>query len=125
MLSGKQKRAAMLARRQAKRDKAAIASLITATPSLRPPATVVVNKQALAPCNSYGEPEFAKRGYYQDLMFDCRDCGARQVWKAEQQQWWYEIAKGYVYSTAVRCLSCRLARRLAHGGTPRKIRKAA
>ncbi|WP_255461512.1 zinc-ribbon domain containing protein [Andreprevotia sp. IGB-42] len=57
-----------------------------------------------------------QRGYYEDITFTCRDCGARQVWTASRQQWWYETAKGYVYSTAVRCLGCRQQRRRALGG---------
>ncbi|MGA3844764.1 zinc-ribbon domain-containing protein [Ralstonia nicotianae] len=76
--------------------------------ALRP---LPVDRQRLAPCNSYGEPEFARRGYYVDLPFTCRDCASQEVWTAAQQKWWYEEAKGYVDSTAVRCLACRRQRR--------------
>jgi hypothetical protein len=60
-----------------------------------------------APNNSYGPAKL----YYEDLEFTCRDCGSDQVWTARQQQWWYEVAKGPIYSTAVRCRACRQARR--------------
>ncbi|WP_370515682.1 zinc-ribbon domain containing protein [Kangiella sp. HZ709] len=29
------------------------------------------------------------------------------MWKAEQQKWWYEEAKGHTDSTAVQCRDCR------------------
>jgi Probable zinc-ribbon domain len=67
-----------------------------------------------APNNSYCPPLF-----YEDIPFTCRDCGSREVWTAEQQQWWYEVAKGTIYSTAVRCRLCRQARRGPQGGEPR------
>ncbi len=60
-----------------------------------------------APHNSYG----GGRLYYQDLEFTCTDCGRQETWTARQQQWWYEVAKGPIYSTAVRCRACRRARR--------------
>jgi len=68
---------------------------------------VRVNVAALAPNNSYGVPRFVERGYYSDEPFKCSNCGADQVWTAGQQKWWYEVAKGYVYSTAKLCRPCR------------------
>src|SRR2546429_6590829 len=65
-----------------------------------------------APNNSYSPPL-----YYEGLEFTCVDCGKREVWTAEQQKWWYEVAKGPIYSTAKRCRACRQARREARGGT--------
>jgi hypothetical protein len=65
------------------------------------------NPDRLAPYNSYGTPAFVQRGYYQDLMFQCIDCGVEEVWRATQQKWWYEVAKGYVDTTANRCRPCR------------------
>jgi hypothetical protein len=60
--------------------------------------------------NTYGPlPE-----YYLDTSFTCRDCGEEQVWTAKQQKWWYETALGPIGSRAVRCLSCRRARRTAN-----------
>lgn len=52
--------------------------------------------------------------YYVDTAFTCRDCGEEQVWTAKQQKWWYEVALGPPDSRAVRCLSCRRARRAAN-----------
>ncbi|QDQ27010.1 hypothetical protein FNU76_11920 [Chitinimonas arctica] len=125
MESGKQKRAAIMARRREKRSKAKIDALLPASAVPRPVGSVSINKSALVPNNGYDVPTFVQYGYYMDLAFTCRDCGARHVWKAEQQQWWYEMAKGAVYSTAVRCFTCRRERSLAHGGTPKRIRVAA
>ena len=68
---------------------------------------VPVNAAALAPYNSYGTPKFVERGYYEDVPFTCAACGARQLWTAWQQKWWYEVAKGYVDSTAKLCRACR------------------
>ena len=69
--------------------------------------SVRVNVSALAPNNSYGLPRFAARGYYLDEPFTCAGCGVAQVWTASQQKWWYEVAKGYVYSHAKLCRPCR------------------
>jgi hypothetical protein len=68
-----------------------------------------------APNNSYGPPLF-----YEDYEFTCVDCGRHEVWTAEQQKWWYEVAKGSIYSRAMRCRACRTAQRTAHRGTPRR-----
>jgi hypothetical protein len=68
---------------------------------------VLVDEEQLAPYNSYGAPDFVRRGYYLDRPFRCVGCGSEQVWTAEQQKWWYEAAKGYVYSSAKLCRPCR------------------
>ena len=68
---------------------------------------VLVNESALAKNNSYGAPKFVYRGYYVDQPFRCRDCSKEEVWTATQQKWWYEVAKGFAYSSAVRCRACR------------------
>jgi len=68
---------------------------------------IPVNEKLLAPNNSYGVPDFVRRGYYTDRAFRCVDCGAEEVWTGTQQKWWYEVAKGFVYSSAVRCRACR------------------
>lgn len=51
--------------------------------------------------------------FYVDTVFECRDCGAEEVWTAKQQKWWYEVAHGPIDSVAVRCLPCRRRRRNA------------
>lgn len=58
--------------------------------------------------------------FYADRPYHCADCGREQVWTAEQQKWWYEVAKGELYSRAIRCRDCRAARDAAMRGTPRK-----
>src|SRR3954468_19954876 len=60
-----------------------------------------------APNNSYGGGPL----YYEDLGFTCHECGRQEIWTARQQQWWYEVAKGPIYSRAVRCRACRRKRR--------------
>ncbi len=72
---------------------------------------VPVNEELLAPNNSYGAPDFVRRGYYVDRPFRCVDCGKEEVWTGTQQKWWYEVAKGFAYSTAVRCRLCRRKKR--------------
>jgi hypothetical protein len=73
-----------------------------------PPAgSVLVNADLLAPNRSVGWPDFVRRGYYMNVAFTCKDCGAKQVWTPRQQKWWYEIAKGDVFRTANRCSTCR------------------
>ena len=45
--------------------------------------------------------------YFDDVTFVCQDCGIDQVWKAEDQIWYYETSGAPYYSTAIRCRSCR------------------
>jgi hypothetical protein len=68
---------------------------------------VAVDLRALAPHNSYSQPDFVERGYYVDKPFECQACGISQTWSAAQQKWWYEVAKGDVFSTAKLCRPCR------------------
>ena len=68
---------------------------------------VLVNPENLRRNNSYGTPEFLRRGYYVDLPFNCKSCGVAQVWTETQQKWWYENAKGDVWTVAVLCRPCR------------------
>ena len=68
---------------------------------------VLVNPQNLRPTNSHGRPDFVKRGHYVDMPFNCKSCGVPQVWTEFQQKWWYESAKGDVWTKAVLCRNCR------------------
>ncbi len=114
MCSGKQKRALIMARRHERRELARIARLPPPAPVLPPPrGSLPVDVSQLAPHNSYGPglPRFAQHGYYVDTWYACVDCGKHEVWTAAQQKWWYETAKGYIDSIAIRCKSCRLIRR--------------
>lgn len=72
-----------------------------------PNGAILANPKELQHINTYGSlPEF-----YQDNPFVCRDCGSLNVWTAEQQQWWYEVAKAHIDSFAVRCRNCRQKRK--------------
>jgi len=108
MKSNKQRRTEIRARRAERK-----ASRQTPPPrdDVPPPGSALVDRSLLAPHNSYGEPRFAQRGYYEDLHFTCADCGTEGVWTAHQQKWWYEVAKGYIWSTARRCRPCRRKRK--------------
>jgi hypothetical protein len=106
MKSGKQRRAEIIAarkRRSVKRKAMAKAVEFKHVPY----RFVAVNPQLLAPNNSYGAPDFVRRGYYFDTPFRCVDCGKEEVWTGTQQKWWYEVAKGFAYSMAIRCRACR------------------
>lgn len=81
---------------------------------------VKVNIAKLGPNPSYGLPEFVERGFYQDEPFTCVDCGVEEIWRDTQQKWWYEIAKGGVWTTARRCRSCRRKER-ARKAQARKV----
>ena len=114
MTSGKQRRAAIMARRQERRELAKVARL--RPPSAVPPpprGSLPVDVSQLAPNNSYGSglPRFAQHGYYVDQWYACVDCGKHEIWTAAQQKWWYETAKGYIDSIAIRCKPCRVIRR--------------
>jgi hypothetical protein len=106
--SGKQRRAEIKAKRKtAKIQSNSKQPEARLHPLLGPP----VNEALLAPNNSYGAPDFVYRGYYVDRLFSCVDCGKEEVWTGTQQKWWYEVAKGFVYTTAVRCRLCRRKKR--------------
>jgi hypothetical protein len=111
--SNKLKRA-QLTEKHAERRKAEDAALLE---SLRrqgrvvggvviPQGAVPANVEQQAPNNSYSPPL-----YYVDKPFRCVDCGKEEVWTAHQQKWYYEVAKGSIYGTAIRCRSCRQKRR--------------
>ena len=110
MKSGKQRRIEITMRRKklaAKWHVKARAQERQLRPVLGPP----VNEALLAPNNSYGAPDFVRRGFYVDRPFRCIDCGKAEVWTGTQQKWWYEVAKGFAYTTAVRCRLCRTKQR--------------
>ena len=106
MKSGKQRRTEINTRRRLKTAKRqAVAK--EQERRFRPMMVVPVKEELLAPNNSYGAPDFVRRGYYIDIPFRCVDCGKEEIWTGTQQKWWYEVAKGFVYSTAIRCRACR------------------
>ncbi len=75
---------------------------------------IIADLSKQAPNNSYDPPR-----YYEDRDFTCVDCGKEETWTAEQQQWWYEVAQGSIYSGAIRCRECRqLHRTISHSNLP-------
>lgn len=105
MKSPKQRRQEIKARRLLRAERKACR--VNARPVDRPIGTVVVTPALLRPTTSYSIPEFVRCGYYQDRPFRCKDCGVEEIWTAAQQHWWYEVAQGEVWTTAVRCRACR------------------
>ena len=76
--------------------------------AVRPPhGSAPVNVARLAADTSYGAPVFVSRGYYLDQPFTCSACGTGEVWTAYQQKWWYETAKGPVWTPDRSCGPCR------------------
>jgi len=67
------------------------------------PSTVAADPRKLEHINTYGAlPE-----YYIDRPFNCRLCGKKEIWRAGDQKWYYEEAKGHIDAVAVECHSCR------------------
>ena len=104
MKSGKQRRSEISAKR---RKRAAGREPLRKLPAAALQRMIPVNEALLAPNNSYGAPDFVRRGYYIDRPFRCAECGTEAIWTGTQQKWWYEVAKGFAYSAAIHCRSCR------------------
>lgn len=49
--------------------------------------------------------------YYEDIEYDCMDCGGHETWRAETQQYYFEFLKASPYSRAVRCDRCQTIRK--------------
>ncbi len=109
--SNKQRRTEILAHRKARAAKSAVAQANDPRTLEGTEETAPCNPLLLAPFNSYGVPPFVARGYYADVAFRCAACGRQEVWRATQQKWWYEVAKGNVESRAKLCSACRRAER--------------
>ncbi len=82
----------------------AMAGIDTCDNTIQPPAGAIsADHSQLKHNNTYGPLPY----FYADKLVTCRDCGKEEVWTAENQKWWYEVAKGNINSLAVRCRSCR------------------
>jgi hypothetical protein len=110
MKSGKQRRAEIKAKRE-RRAAQLKAIARTGDHFIRSVLGPPVNEDLLAANNNYGAPDFDRRGYYVDKPFRCFDCGKEEVRTGTQRKWWYEVAKEFAYSTAVRRRSCRRKKR--------------
>lgn len=110
MKSGKQRRIELKAQKQTRKTKLANkkkADNLAALQSATSYEGVIVDCTALAANNSYGVPDFVKRKYYFDQPFTCAGCSSQEIWTAVQQKWWYEVAKGGLFTTAKFCRTCR------------------
>lgn len=101
MKSGRQRRGEIKAKRN-RQPKGGRYFPGEAIPAI-PHGAVRANPDALLHDNTYGP----RPAFYVDRPFNCVDCGAREVWRATQQKWWYEVAKGKIGSAANRCNPCR------------------
>ena len=75
------------------------------------PSAVPADHSKLSHINTYG----SLREFYLDQPFTCRKCGKREIWKAKDQKWYYEEAKGHIDARAVECYDCRTANKRARG----------
>jgi hypothetical protein len=76
-------------------------------PPSQHPSAVAADHSRLIHINTYG----ALPDYYIDLAFTCRRCGKREIWRAADQKWYYEEAKGHIDARAVECHDCRTTRK--------------
>lgn len=85
-----------------------------------PAGAIPADPDRQTPNNSYTPPP----RYYVDREFECVDCGRREIWTATQQKWYYEVAGGSLYATAVRCHACRqsAAEQVPPRGDPNPIK---
>jgi hypothetical protein len=118
-MSDKRKKRKFAAKRQQRRQKRLAESGRLAGRVEFPPGAVLADRSQQVPNNSYSPPP----EYYVDVEFTCKVCGRQEVWTAEQQKWYYEVAKGSLYGTAVRCRECRrqAAEMRGEGGNPNAI----
>jgi hypothetical protein len=81
-----------------------LAGIDTTDPNtVPPPGAVLADQKELSHNNTYGRlPRF-----YVDQVVVCRQCSTEEVWPAERQKWWYEVAKGNINTRAVLCRPCR------------------
>ncbi|MEH6578649.1 MAG: zinc-ribbon domain-containing protein [Amphritea sp.] len=101
MKSSKQRRLEIKEKRRKRAAKLNIDTSIESKPL--PLSAVEADYNELIHNNTYGSFPL----FYIDKIFTCRDCGSDELWTAKQQKWWYEVAKGHIDSTAVRCRKCR------------------
>ncbi len=76
-------------------------------PDAHNPTALAADHSRLPHINTYGQlPEF-----YVDRAFTCRKCGKREIWRARDQKWYFEEAKGHIDARAVECHDCRTQKR--------------
>lgn len=119
MTSNRQRRTEIIQHR-AKKKLAKDVAKVAEEQARRLAGRVLVNPSNLKPTGSYGTPDYVTRRFYEDKPFQCKDCGKSEVWTAHQQKWWYEVAQGDVWTTAIRCRACR-KKESARKATARKV----
>lgn len=119
-MSDKRKKRKLAAKRQQRRRKVLDEAGRLANGVELPIGAVAADHAEQVPNNSYSPAP----DYYVDIEFTCQDCGKREVWSAQDQKWYYEVAKGMLYATAVRCGECRRKQREERGrvGDPHPIK---
>jgi hypothetical protein len=71
------------------------------------PSAIPADQSRLEHVNTYGMlPDF-----YVDRAFICRQCGKREIWRAVDQKWYFEEAKGHLGARAGECHDCRGAKK--------------
>lgn len=71
------------------------------------PSALPADHARLSHVNTYSSlPDF-----YIDRPFSCKECGKREIWKACDQKWYYEEAKGHIDAVAIMCHDCRVAKK--------------
>lgn len=128
--SNKQRRAELFAQRRLRKQRKS--SPLTADVRQIPQGhgTAPMDVHRLKNYFGYTPPHFVLPGRYVDTPFICKDCGAHEVWTAQQQKWWYEQLQGDIYAIAVRCHKCLKAeqqrkattRRIMQEGLERKAK---
>ncbi len=78
--------------------------LDTSDPEIEPPpGSVLADHAAL----SHNNTSSRLTRFYVDQVVICRNCGTEEIWPANRQKWWYEVAKGNINTTAILCRKCR------------------
>jgi Probable zinc-ribbon domain len=104
-MTSRKRKQRRLAESRLRRAKVASSVDPTAKDAKLPPGAVVADASQLAHNNTYSPlPRF-----YVDKVVVCRECGKEEVWPADRQKWWYEVAKGNINTQAVLCRGCRRA----------------
>ncbi|HUF04271.1 MAG TPA: zinc-ribbon domain containing protein [Aridibacter sp.] len=70
------------------------------------PTAVKADRSKLDHINTYG----ALPDFYIDRPFICRKCVKGEIWKARDQKWYYEEAKGHIDAKSVECHECRMSK---------------
>lgn len=102
-MSNKKRKHALLLKNRIKRIKN-LEKVDVYDKNIKPPAgSVKADHDELKHNNTYGPLPF----FYVDKLVVCKDCGKQEIWWADQQKWWYEVAKGHIDSKAIKCRDCR------------------